>query len=364
MSKFDLDNLQLQTTCSDYLKDLHALKKSLKLAEQRIDDLKAKLSMKDEHDQLIDDLKSKAKQFEEFMRNQSPTKSDALDLVLSSRTNRVRDQCVSTEDLLEMDGPRSNSSNSTMSADRTADKKIREEMARAMAVKVKAVENQFKQQLSDYDKHIDNLTAELNGMQQSLSDRDNDVINLKKCVLSERAEITRILDQKDADFDEQLRKQHSLLMATRGELDKANKRVEFLTKDLNDHAQQFDEERASWTKLLNEYKGQLNAATEQEQSLYAQIAGLEDAHKAAIQSLNDKYHVARKVSANYKKYSEDKEQHIERESERIKLAYKAACNKMEEKMVAALRDQEKKYGQQIANLQAELDAVKKKSKSA
>lgn len=362
VSKFDLENLQIQTTCSDYLKEMHELKKSLKLAEQRIEDLKAKLSMKAEHDQLIDDLKSKAKQFEEFMRNQSPTKCNALDVVLNNRTNRVRDQCVSTEDLLGIDEPRSNSSNSTIGSDRAMDKKIREEMARAMAVKVKAVENQFKQQLSNYEKHIDNLTAELNEMQQSLSDRDNDVINLKKCVLTERAEIKVILSQKDAEFDEQMRRQHMMLMATRGELDKANKRVEFLTKDLNDHAQQFDEERASWTKLLNEYKNQLDASAEQEKLLSAQIESLEATHKAAIQSLNDKYHVARKVSANYKKYSEDKEQHIERESERIKLAYKAACTKMEENMTAALREQEKKSSQRIAELQAELEAAKKKAK--
>lgn len=359
ISQFDLENLQLQTTCSDYLKDMHELKKSLKMAEQRIVDLKAKLSMKEEHDQLIDDLKSKAKQFEEFMRNQSPTKCDALDMVLNGRSSRVRDQCVSTEDLLDMDMPRSNSSTSTINSDRAMDKKIREEMARAMAVKVKAVENEFKQQLCNYEKHIDNLTAELNEMQQKLSDRDNDVINLKKCVLSERAEIRMILEQKDGEFEEQLRAQHSVLMATRRDLDKANARIDFLNKDLNDHAKQFEEERASWTKLLNEYKNQMDAASAQEQSLYAQISDLETTHKAAIQSLTGKYQAAKKVAANYKKYSEDKESHIQRESERIKMAYKMACDKMEENMTNALRDQERKSNQRIADLQTELDAIKR-----
>lgn len=359
--QFDLENLQLQTTCSDYLKEVHELKKSQKVAEQRIVDLKAKLSMKEEHDKLIDDLKSKAKQFEEFMRNQSPTRCDALDIVLNSnRSNRVRDQCVSTEDLLDVDMQRSHSSTSTINSDRAMDKKIREEMARAMAVKVKAVENEFKQQLCNYEKHIDNLTAELNEMQQRLSERDNDVINLKKCVLSERAEIKAILEQKDDEFEEQLRKQHLVLVATRNELEKANKRVDFLTKDLNDHAKQFEEERNSWTKLLNEYKSQMDAASAQEQSLCTQISNMETTHKAAVQSLTEKYHAAKKVSANYKKYSEDKESHIERESERIKMAYKTACGKMEENMTNALRDQEKKSNQRIAELQAELEAIKRK----
>lgn len=333
----------------------------LKAADQRNVDLKEKLAMKEEHDQLIDDLKSKAKQFEEFMRNQSPTKNAALDAVLNNnRVNRVRDQCVSTEDLLEDNEPRSNTSTSTINSDRAMDKKIREEMARAMAVKVKAVENQFKQQLTNYEKLLDNLTAELNEMQQKLSDRDNAVTNLKKCILSERAEMKNILEQKEDEFDEQLRRQHMDLVAIQNELQKANRRVELLTRDLNEHSQQFEEERTSWTKLLNEYKNQMNSSAEQEKSLYQQIANLETAHKTTIQSLTEKYHATKKMAANYKKYSEDKEKHIERESDRIKMAFQSACTKMKEEMASTVQKQEKKANQRIADLQAELAAVKNK----
>lgn len=184
----------------------------MKNAQQTIAELKAKLSMKEEHDQLIDDLKSKAKQFEEFMRNQSPTKSNPLNRVLDGRTNRVRDQCVSTEDLLGIGVQRSSSCASMTNIDRTNEKRIREEMAKAMALKMKTIENQFKSQLDNYEHHLQNLTIELKDMQQALNERESDVINLKKCILSERSEIKTILQQKDFECNEQLHKQHNILV--------------------------------------------------------------------------------------------------------------------------------------------------------
>lgn len=103
----------------------------------------------------------------------------------------------------------------------------------------------------------------------------------------------------------------------------------------------------------------MNSSAEQEKSLYIQIAKLETTHQTAIQILTAKYHAAKKMAANYKKYSEDKEKHIERESDRIKMAFQSACAKMKDEMASAVQKQEKKANQRIADLQAELDAIKK-----
>lgn len=251
-----MENLKLQTNCSSYLKDIHELRKSLKKAENRISELTEKWSLKEENDQMISELKTTAKQFEEFMLNQSPTHSKSVDVIINhQRTNRVRDQCVSTEDLYSFEMPRSSSSASGTSADRSAEKRIREDMARAMAVKVKDVENQFKNQIHDYEEHLQRLTTELNSLHQTLDARNMDISNLKRCILTERVKTKTVLDEKDAE----LKEQNNLLMTTRTDLDAAKKRIEFLTKELDDCAQHFEAERQSINKLMTEWKAELTA---------------------------------------------------------------------------------------------------------
>lgn len=352
--QFDIKNLQLQTSCSNYLKEIHDLKKSLKQTHHTIGELEKQMTIKEEHDKLITDLKQKAEQFEEFMRNQSPTKHHTLD---SGRNcNRMQDQCVSTDDLLSVDTPsRSISSSSPGSRDRSTERKIREEMARAMALKVKAAENYFKDQSRELEDHIQKLTIKLNEMQQALSARENDVSTLKQCILSERAAIKTILEKKDMEAQDEHRKQYELLRHTRSELDTAYKRIDFLTKELQECGQQFYAKRHSMDKLMNEWKIELASYAEREGVFTQQIRQMENDHEKFIQNLNDKYIAAKKTAANYKKYSDDKERHIERESERIKKAYETAVKKVKENMETVIKEHEKQANKRIAEIQAKYD---------
>lgn len=352
-----MENLKLQTNCSSYLKDIHELRKSLKKAENRISELTEKWSLKEENDQMISELKTTAKQFEEFMLNQSPTHSKSVDVIINhQRTNRVRDQCVSTEDLYSFEMPRSSSSASGTSADRSAEKRIREDMARAMAVKVKDVENQFKNQIHDYEEHLQRLTTELNSLHQTLDARNMDISNLKRCILTERVKTKTVLDEKDAE----LKEQNNLLMTTRTDLDAAKKRIEFLTKELDDCAQHFEAERQSINKLMTEWKAELTAFAEREVMLNEQMQHIESEHKVTVQNLNEKYVAAKKTAANYKKYSEDKEKHIERESERIRSNYEQLVRKNKENMETIIREHEKRANKQIAELKSQIDALQQK----
>lgn len=360
--QLEIENLQLQTSCSGYLRDIHDLKKTIKKSEQAMADLSGKMILMEEHEQLIDNLKSKAKQFEEFMRNQSPEKSFLVDLVNSRRTNRVRDQCVSTEDLFAVETPRANSSCSVTGLDRSAERRIRDEMARAMAGKVKAIENEFKSQLLPYEKEIANLSTEICTLQSTLKAREIDVLNLKKCILKERFEVENFMKQIDVDHTEAMKMQHSVLVATKNELETSKQRIDALLNELTQCRKEFQAERESGNKLMGEWKKELTTLAEREEMLTKQIQLMEADHKAVAQGLNEKYISAKKTAMNYKKYSEEKEAHIVRESERIKKAYDAAVEKMKNEMKTIVKNNEKQTNKRIAEMQAQLDALLLKQK--
>lgn len=352
--------MQLQTTVSGYLKDIHELKKSLKKADQTIKDLSGKLSVKENHDQLLDDLKTKAKQFEEFMRNQSPTKSILVEQIVNGKVNRVQDQCVSTEDLIAIESPRPGSASSLVGLDRSAEKRIREDMARAMALKVKAVENEFKGQLLEYEHKVSELTTEVASLQTILKERETDISNLKTCILKERFEVKNILDQKEVEYLETVKQHQNELLTTRNDLDVANKRVTSVLNELEQCRVKFQAEREGVKKLVGEWKAELAAYAERERNLTEQMQRMENSHKATVNTLNEKCLAAKKTAASYKKYSEDKERHIEQESERIKLAYEETMDKIKDNMNRAIKDHEKRANKRIAEMQAQLDAILQK----
>lgn len=344
--QLEIESLQAQTSCSNYLKEIHDLKRSLKQANNSIAELQAQMKMKREHDQMIVDLKKKAEQFEEFLRNQSPTLNE----------RNARDQCVSTDDdLLTYELPRPGSGASLTSNDRSVEKRMREEMARAMAVQIKTVENHYKEDKRDQDEHIRQISLELDELTKTLNAREDDINKLKQCILSERVAFKEFIAEKDADTESKLKKQHAAMMAMHADLESAHKRIEYLTRELEDVGQQHQTERQSANKLMNEWKSELGALIERETMLTQQIRQMEDEHTAAIQSLNEKYMAAKKTAANYKKYSDEKEEHIKRESERIKLAYERAVKQAKDNMEKVIKDNERKTSKRIAEMQAKYE---------
>lgn len=329
------------------------MKRSLKEANNSIAELQAQMKMKREHDQMIVDLRKKAEQFEEFMRNQSPTRHEMLNIV-SDRN--ARDQCVSTDDdMLTYELPRTGSVASVNSTDRSVERRMREEMARAMAVQIKTLENQHKEETRKYEEHIQRLSQELSEMSNALGAREQDISALKQCILSERAAIKEILAEKDANTESKLKRQHNVIVAMHADLDTAHKRIGYLTKELDETSQQYQAERQSANKLMEEWKSELEALIERETILTQQIQQMENEHKSAIQTLNEKYVAAKKTAANYKKYSDDKEEHIKRESARIKSAYEKAVKQVKENMEKAIKENERKTHKRIAELQAKYE---------
>lgn len=350
------------------MKEIHDLKKSLKQSERVIADLEKHSILKIEHDQLIEDLKKKAERFEEFMLNNnlSPTKKRSVETNTPSLTDRsiaehMRDQCVSTEDLLtnEENSSRSGSNISPTSAEyRAIEKRIREEMSRVMANKIKTYENQLKAETIRFNEQMKLMADELEETQVQLKSREHDVSALKQCILSERATIRQVLEKKDLEAELVLEKQQDMLIRGRDQLQAAQQQIEQLHHELNNCTTQLHNERQNMEKLIEQCDDERRALMQRENNLRDQMARKQKEYHEETEMLRDKVVAAKKTAASYKQYSEDKERHIKKESERIQQAYESAVQKVKDRMTDALKEQEKKQKQQIAQLESKYELLK------
>lgn len=222
----------------------------------KVIDLAEKLTFKAGNHHLVFDLKSKAQAFEEFMRNQSPAQ-------IIPENNA--ENCV-PEELLHENRP---------SLDRN---RICTEMARAMATKLKDRETSFKEHLMNCEDRISNLMTETSDLKVLLRKRENDVLSLKRCILSERNEMIRILEEKNIILQKQ-----------------------------------YD--------TMQEYQTEIASLTKRENNLMEKNHCMELKYSEALKTLAEKCEAAKKMAASYKKYAADQEKHIEKESERIKIQY-------------------------------------------
>lgn len=334
------------------MREINDLKKSLKHSKKSILEMESQLTLKEEHDKMLHDLKIQAEQFKIFMKNQSPNGRETLALLNNSNCSdaKTKDQCISIDGTIDVGRCESSASGSV--SDRSAERKIREEMAKAMAVQMKASENQFKEKIIELEEQIQQYINELGAATRILELKENDITALKECILKERAAIQDILKHKDTETSEEMQRMEATINEIHNELVTAHKRIEYLVSELDESNQQYYHERESTQKLINEWKTEVETLVERENYLLKQINKMENEHKKTIQMLNEKYTAAKKTAANYKKYSEDKEEHIKRESERIKHAYEVAVKKCKENMETAINEHKIKYEKKISEFKA------------
>lgn len=360
--QIEIENLQIQTSCSNYLREIHDLKKSLKKSERLIADLEKQSILKVEHDQLIEEMKKKAEKFEEFMINNNMTCSPVAKRTVETNTSpstdcsshQLRDQCASTEALLNTNEtvPSPNSNGEY----RAVEKRIREDVSRVMANKIKSYETELKENARQFEEQIKMLTDELIEAQTIIQSRDNDISALKQCILSERATIRNVLENKDQEAEIALEKQKDMLIRGRDQLQTAHQQIDNLSRELNESNAQIMAERQSMNKLMTQWDTERSTFLSREQELKEEMAQMQQDFKVQTYNLKEKILSAKKTAANYKKYSEDKERHIQKESERIKLAYEAAVQKAKENMTNVLKEQEKQANRKISELQSKYDA--------
>ncbi|EDS29669.1 conserved hypothetical protein [Culex quinquefasciatus] len=354
--QLEIQNLQLQNTCASHLREMSELKSALSESRTTINDLHQKLDLKAERDQLIDDLKEKAAQFEEFMRNQN-TSGSASSSGNSSTTTKdsatspqpkrsLRDQSVSTSPELQDVESRK--------VAREQEHKIREEMARAFAAEMKIIEEKFKGQFFKFEDNISGLKKELHERSNELQVRNKEVEVLKFAIVNEREKITEILTKKNDEARALFDKQAEVMKKYRVELDNANHKVQFLEGQLEEKRELIQAERDSMEKLIQQVTEERKLFHERELEVIEKFKEIEQEYNKSLEMVTEKYNSVKKTALNYKKYAEDKEQHMMKEYDRIKEGYNAALLKVQNRAKEALESKERSMQERMSKLESEL----------
>lgn len=360
ISKLEIQNLQLQNTCASHLREMSELKSALSDSRATINDLHQKLDLKAERDQLIDDLKEKAAQFEEFMRNQNTSgssgnsSSTTKDSATSPQPQRPRkDQSVSTSpEMMELESRK---------VAREQEHKIREEMARAFAAEMKIIEEKFKGQFLKFEDNISGLKKELHDRTNELQVRNKEVEVLKFAIVNEREKITEILTKKNDEARALFDKQAEVMKKYRTELDNANSKVHFLENQLEEKRELIQAERDSMEKLIQQVTEERKMFHERELEVIEKFKEIELEYNKSLEMVTEKYNSVKKTALNYKKYAEDKEQHMLKEYDRIKEGYNAALLKVQNRMKEALDSKERSMQEKMSKLESELYQARLKS---
>ena len=350
----------MQADCSNYAKEINDLKAVLRQSQLKIEDLEKVVSMKGSYDQLITEMKEKAQHFERLLSNKT-NKTDVRDAATSPirQLNReaFRNQCVSTEDL-PVEVLRSTSSASGSSTSDT--RRIREEMAKMMAVQMKSLEKSFKDKLHQQEDTMRAMAIKLNQTQEVSKEREQDVAALKNCILSERKKFKEMMEQRDAEMKTMFEKQGQMLVKSRDELAKAKRRIDELNNELEKRNQKFVSERAKIEQMMEQWRMEKSKFVSQELDFQKK---LDEAEKDR-REIGEKYSKAKKTISVYKQYSDDKEKHIMKESERIQQAYRTEVKRVKDEMQNIIRNHERQTNQRIAQIQSKYESSLRSSESA
>uniref|UniRef100_A0AAG5CXP4 Uncharacterized protein n=1 Tax=Anopheles atroparvus TaxID=41427 RepID=A0AAG5CXP4_ANOAO len=371
ISKLEIENLKMQSTCTSQLRELNELRLQLNEHQATIGELHNRLDLKAERDQLIDELKEKAAQFEQIIRSQISTNSSSSATCDSATSphRRVssRDQSVGTSDdgmpMAEEEDPRRRRASSVgvdgeAEARRLAreqEQKVREEMARAFAGQIKQIEGRFRSQFVRFEENIDTLKNELYERVAELKVRTQEVEVLKCAIVTEREKVGELLAQKDADARSLFDKQSELMGKYKAELANGQKKVQFLERELQEKRELVANERQSMEKLIAQITAERTMYREREQEMTEKFTEIEAEYQKSLDLVTEKYQSAKKTALNYKKYAEDKEQHMLKEYDRIKEGYNAALVKVQHRMKEALESKERNLREKIAKLEADYE---------
>ncbi|XP_052867138.1 centrosomal protein of 152 kDa [Anopheles cruzii] len=358
ITKLEIENLKLQSNCANQLREIGELRTQLDDQHATITELQHRLDLKAIRDKELDDLKQKAAVFDEFMRSQH-TKSSApsprrVDSSTSPERIVSRDQSVGPDEPASPVGEEDSPSRRQQLRER--DQQVREEMARAFAGQMKQIEERFRGQFSDFEENMDTLKQELHERKAELKVRNQEVEVLKCAILTEREKIGELLRQKDGEARALFDKQSELMGKYKAELGNGQRKVQFLERELQEKRELIVSERQSMEKLISQIATERTTHREREREMIDKCTELETEYHKSLELVTEKYQSAKKTALNYKKYAEDKEQHMLKEYDRIKEGYNTALIKVQNRMKEALDSKEKTLREKIFKLEAEYES--------
>lgn len=268
-TQIEVKNMQLQTDCMDYLKNLRGLRAASTLLEV-------------------------AGGHRDQSTATSPPPSDD-----GRRTYCDRSVMVSTPRDLCSVASQTTETERTVSTLREASGDIIEEYAKLSALEIKRVEERYRSQLL--------------GAQKQLEEETN---LFKTVLLAEREDYEQLLEEKEKELEEVLTRL-AMLEQNYAKGQREDELLESLEGELRKRQEAIEEERQSmvvWRKQWKEERKQFLAI---EAHLRKELAHLRDSCKRA-----------KSTALNYKKYTEEKDKFLNREIERMRMEYEGVIEKL------------------------------------
>ncbi|XP_055849462.1 synaptonemal complex protein 1 [Episyrphus balteatus] len=330
-TKLEIQILKLTSQCTVYQKEIGDLNYELNEAKNHIADLSDKIVLIDEREKLIVELKAKAQQFEEYIKLQSSSGASSL------KQTGSEDKSVETSPELESKFNR-----------RQVESKVRDEMAKIFAAEIRNNEQRYKVKTAQLEDELESLRKSLQKINSELIQRHNEVQVLKHAILSEREKTEEVIANKDKEYKELFEKQNLILHKSRDELKLKTQRINELLRELDERNHQIEAERQSMKAVMTQWEEQRRKSDNIQYEWENKIEEMKRLHEAAIASWQTKYNSAKKTAVNYKRYAEDKENHMIQEYNRIKSEYDASLAKIEIRMKEAFEKKSKEMKEAIA----------------
>ncbi|XP_059621661.1 putative leucine-rich repeat-containing protein DDB_G0290503 [Phlebotomus argentipes] len=315
ITRQEIENIQLQKDCANYLREINHLKSELKESTETVNDLHARLGLKEEQNRVIADLKEQAAKFGEYIKNCSST----------STPQKVdsRDASVSTSP--DMEG----FSNPAMY----------DQYAKVYAEEMKKMEMQFREKELQAEETVKKLVAYRDEMQKVFEEK---VHMFKVVILSERKEFERLISEKEFESQRSTEEHSKIVNKYKQDLSVLKGQAEELRHVVKELKEQNEKEKNAVMELMREWSAEKESVKVREMKM-----------QRLIDETAKKYDSAKEKAENYKKYAEAQDVHMKKESERIRSSYEAYKVKIDERLEALKVYYAKLTDEKVAKIEEE-----------
>lgn len=302
------------------------------------------MDLKQLRDEEIDKLSQKAREFEDFMRNQT-TKCGSFDSSKASTSH----PSSSTDAATETSGILVEDENTMNAKVREIETRTRDEMARLYAQETKTWEKKYSHEFERMKNRIVSLTHELDEATEELLVRREQLEMLKFTILQEREASKKLLHERDI------------------ELGNCHQKLEEIASKRQEREEMLEVERESCDTLKDHYEKELHNFRTREKEYQDKLQKIQTETAFSVGELKEKYSTMKRTAMNYKKYSEDKEDYYKKESQRIAVKYRDNAEKLrtnfEKYMKEKMENLETMYDIKIKKIENEheiqVDTLKK-----
>ncbi|XP_055676662.1 golgin subfamily A member 4 isoform X2 [Lutzomyia longipalpis] len=316
ITKQEIANIQLQKDCANYLREINHLRAELKESADTVNDLHARLGLKEEQNRVIADLKEQAAKFGEFIKNCStastPQKVDS------------RDASVSTSP--DMEGG-------------YRDPGLIDQYAKAYAEEIKKLELEHRQKELRAEEAFRKLTAYRDEMQKEFEQK---IHILRVAILSERKEYEQVIKDKETEMEHSTEEHNKIVNKYKQDLNRLRQQIEELQQMVRELKKQNETEKNAVMDLMTEWNLEKKNVKLREVEM-----------RRLLEETTQKYEGAKQKALNYKKYSEQQDAHMKKEYDRIKQSYESYKIKLEQRLDELKKNYEKIMDEKITKMEDE-----------